>query len=167
MIRRAVSADLEAIAAALPTMIAAMRAAGNDQWGPAYPTVGHFTQDCAEGSLFVHELGSQIRGFMALNFEEPEQYEPLPWTVGRPALVVHRLAVVPEFRRQGVADDLFAFAENEAAARRQAGLRSDTYSRNPAMNALFAKRGWRLVGTLNFPGREAEFLAWEKPATLS
>lgn len=166
MIRRAVSADLEAIRASLPTIVAAMRAAGNDQWGPAYPTIGHFAQDCAEGVLFVDDLGGHVRGFMALNFEEPDQYGPLPWTVARPALVIHRLAVVPEFRRQGVADDLFAFAEQEAAARKLVGLRSDTYSRNPAMNALFAKRGWRRVGSLNFPGREAEFFAWEKPIEL-
>jgi len=43
-----------------------------------------------------------------------------------------------------------------------AGLVSDTYSRNPAMNSLFAKRGWREVGSLRFPGRQADFVAWEK-----
>ena len=162
MIRNATLSDLDSIAATLGTIVAAMRERGNDQWGPAYPTPDHFAADCREGSLFVDEREGRIRGFAALNFAEPEQYGPLPWTVGRPALVVHRLAVVPEFRRQGVADGLFAFAEAMASARKLAGLRSDTYSRNPAMNALFAKRGWRMVGTLNFPGREAEFWAWEK-----
>jgi GNAT superfamily N-acetyltransferase len=166
MIRAATFSDLDSIGTTLETIVAAMRAAGNDQWGLAYPTPDHFAADCREGSLFVDDQDGKIRGFAALNFEEPEEYEPLPWTVGRPALVVHRLAVVPEYRRQGVADGLFAFAETMASTRKLAGLRSDTYSRNPAMNALFAKRGWRLVGTLNFPGREAEFLAWEKNLVL-
>jgi len=32
-----------------------------------------------------------------------------------------------------------------------------------AMNALFAKRGWRLAGTLNFSDASVDFNAWEKP----
>ena len=162
MIRIATSSDLGAVTASLDVIVTSMRAAGNDQWGPLYPTGRHFNDDYAKGSLFVDEEGGRIRGFMTLNFEEPDEYVPLPWTVGQPALVVHRLAVIPEFRRQGVAEGLFAFAEAQAAERRLAGLRSDTYSRNPGMIALFAKRSWTLVGTLKFAGREAEFLAWEK-----
>ena len=162
MIRLALPSDLESIVASLESIVAAMRAQGNDQWGPAYPTADHFVRDCAEGVLFVDDDEGQVRGFEVLNFEEPEQYDALPWNVGRPALVIHRLAVVPKFRRQGVAERLFAFAEGQAAERGFEGLRSDTYSRNPAMNALFSKRGWRTVGTLRFPGREAEFFAWEK-----
>jgi len=163
VIRRASVADLPLVTGSLTTIVAAMRAAGNDQWGPAYPTDDHFFQDCADGVLFVDEDQGRIRGFAVLNFEEPEQYEALPWTVARPALIVHRLAVLPEFRGRGLANALFAFAEEQARARGLRGLRSDTYSRNPVMNALFAKRGWKRVGTLHFPGREASFVAWEKP----
>jgi len=104
MIRIAEPADLEAVAASLESIVSAMRATGNDQWGPAYPTPEHFNQDLAEGWLFVDDEGGRVRGFAALNFDEPEQYSPLPWTVGRPSLVVHRLAVVPEFRRKGAGE---------------------------------------------------------------
>jgi len=165
MIRPSTAADLAAVFDSLPCIVTAMRATGNDQWGPSYPTRDHFAADFTEGVLFLDDDQGQIRGFAVLNFEEPEEYEPLLWTVGRPALVIHRLAVVPEFLRRGVADGLFAFAEAQATERNLAGLRSDTYSRNPAMNALFAKRGWRQVGALRFPGREADFVAWEKAVT--
>jgi GNAT superfamily N-acetyltransferase len=162
MILSAQTRHLEAIAGELPGIVASMRAAGNDQWGPGYPTAEHFAADLAAGHLFVDVEDGGVRGFGVFNEIEPEEYGPLPWTVPRPALIIHRLAVCPAFRRQGVAENLFAFAEAMARERRQ-GLRSDTYSRNPAMNALFAKRGWRLVGKLEFPGREADFRAWEKP----
>lgn len=161
MIRLARSLDLDAIVQELPAMIATMRAAGNDQWGPAYPTADHFAADLAAGHLFVDVENGHVRGFGVFNEVEPEQYETVPWTVPRPALIVHRLAVLPASRRQGVAENLFGFAEAMATVHNQ-GLRSDTYSRNHAMNTLFAKLGWRFVATLNFPGREFEFRAWEK-----
>lgn len=162
MIRLAQSADLSVIARELPGIIEAMRSTGNDQWGPIYPTAAHFASDMDAGHLFVDDENGDIRGFGVFNEVEPSQYDSLPWTVGRPALVIHRLAVCPAFRRQGVADRLFAYAE-ALADERGIGQRSDTSARNPAMNALFAKRGWSFVGTLEFPGRETGFRAWEKP----
>jgi GNAT superfamily N-acetyltransferase len=162
MIAAAQSRHLDAIVRELPDIVAAMRATGNDQWGPAYPTAEHFAADLAAGHLFVDVEQGAVRGFGVFNEIEPEQYNPLPWTVPRPALVIHRLAVCPAFRRQGVADGLFAYAET-LAGDKGLGQRSDTSTRNPAMNALFEKRGWRFVGTLEFPGRETGFRAWEKP----
>lgn len=162
MIGPAQPRHLDAIAADLPAIVAAMRAAGNDQWGPLYPTVEHFAADLAAGQLFVDVEADAVRGFGVFNEVEPPQYDPLPWTVPRPALVIHRLAVCPAFRRQGIADGLFAYAEDMARSR-GLGQRSDTSAHNAAMNALFAKRGWRFVGALEFPGREIGFRAWEKP----
>jgi len=162
MIRRARAEDLDAIEAALPAVVAAMRAGGNDQWGPDYPTRAHFAADLAEGTLVVDDDGGRIRGFAVLNREEPPEYEALDWRVGRPALVIHRLAVEPAFRRQGVADGLFAWAEAEAGRRGWAGLRSDTSDANEGMNALFRRRGWRRVGTLRFGHAVVGFVAWEK-----
>ncbi len=161
MILPAENRHLDAIAGELPGIVSAMRATGNDQWGPAYPTVEHFAKDLAAGHLFVDVEHGAVRGFGVFNEVEPEQYDGLPWTVPRPALVIHRLAVCPGFRRRGVADGLFAYAE-DLARQRRLGQRSDTSARNPAMNALFEKRGWRFVGTLRFPGRETGFRAWEK-----
>lgn len=161
MIRRAHPLDLDAIEAALGPVVAAMRAAGNDQWGVHYPTRADFARDVEDGSLWVDDAGV-IRGFVALNTQESAEYDPLPWRVPRPALVVHRLAVVPEFQRRGVADGLFAFAEGWADQRGLEGLRSDTSVVNRGMNALFARRGWTQVGGLRFPHATVSFVAWEK-----
>lgn len=161
MIRLARTSDLDAIEAALPVIVLTMRASGNDQWGPLYPTRLDFGRDLEAGTLFVDDRGA-VRGFAVFDEHEPPAYDALPWTVPRPALVVHRLAVVPEFRRLGVADGLFSFAEARARALGR-GLRSDTAEANEGMKALFAKRGWRRVGTLRFPHSAGEFVAWERP----
>jgi len=160
MIRPATTADLDIIEQELPAIVAAMRATGNDQWGLAYPTMDRFAADLDAGHLYVDEEG-EVRGFAVFNETEPDVYDTLPWTVPRPATIIHRLAVLPEFRRQGVADGLFAYAEAVARDKHQ-GLRTDTSTRNEAMLALFAKRGWRAVGSVRFPGRETDFIAWEK-----
>jgi GNAT superfamily N-acetyltransferase len=162
MIRPAVPSDLDSIVAALPALINAMNAAGNDQWGPHYPLRVDFARDLDEGTLFVDDEAGRVRGFAALNFVEPAEYALQPWHAPGPALVVHRLAVAADFHRRGVADGLFAFAERRALALGLTSLRADTSDRNPAMNALFARRGWRRVGTIRFSDATVDFGAWEK-----
>lgn len=143
------------------TLVTAMNAVGNDQWGPHYPVADDFLRDVAQGALFVDEDGA-LRGVVALDQNEPAGYRGLPWLFPGPVLAVHRLAVLPGFQRRGVADGLLAFAEDLARKRGLAGLRSDTAEVNPAMNALFAKRGWRFVAPLTFPDAQVSFRAWEK-----
>ena len=162
MIRPALPTDLYDILAALPRLVADMNAVGNDQWSPHYPNNDHFLQDLEAKSLFVDVEDDQLRGFVALDLHEPREYASLAWSVGQPSLVVHRLAVVPGFQRRGVADGLLAFGEAEARRQKLPGLRSDTAEVNPAMNALFAKRGWRQVGDLRFSDATVNFRAWEK-----
>jgi len=99
---------------------------------------------------------------VALNLVEPAEYAVQPWRARGPSLVVHRLAVAPEFHRRGVADGLFAFAEAKAGKLGLDSLRSDTSDRNPAMNALFTRRGWQRVGTIRFSDATVDFGAWEK-----
>jgi len=161
MIRQATSDDLRAIEAFLPPILKEMEAVGNDQWSAAYPTRQDFARDVAEGSLFV-EVGEQVRGMVCLNLEEPPEYAPLPWAITAPSLVLHRMAVGPSARGQGVAHAMLAFADEHARRLGTGYLRSDTYSKNPVMNGLFAAHGWTFRGTLRFPGRAHDFRAYDK-----
>jgi len=162
MIRTATAADVEALMGPVQTLVEVMNAVGNDQWGPHYPVADDFWGDVAHQALFVDEFEGALRGVVALDQNEPAGYHGLPWSFPAPVLAAHRLAVLPGYQRQGVADGLLAFAESLARQRGLAGLRSDTAEVNPAMNALFAKRGWRFVGTLTFPDAQVTFRAWEK-----
>jgi GNAT superfamily N-acetyltransferase len=169
MLRPARTADLLAIGAFLPRVVKEMAASGSDQWDERYPTLDDFARDVAQGTLFVEAEGEAVRGVLCLNLEEPAEYAPLVWSQPPPALVLHRLAVDPAARGRGVAHAMFDFAELHAARLGLRYLRSDTYSRNPPMHALFTAHGWRFVGLLRFLGRLDEFRAWDKvlPGTPS
>lgn len=160
-IRLASAADVLAFFPAIRALVVAMNAGGNDQWADGYPTVEHFLADAESGTLYVDDEDGALRGLVTLDTREPAEYAALPWSVGRPALNVHRLAVLPGFQRRGVADGLLAFAESRARAD-GLGMKSDTAVVNVPMNALFAKAGWTRVGTLNFSDATVDFFAWEK-----
>ncbi len=161
MIRLALIQDLGSIMDIVSTSIAAMREAGNDQWSATYPARVDFMQDIERGELYIDDDAGP-RAMVCLNHEEPSEYASLPWAGKGPATVIHRLAVHPEYRGKGIAAGLFGLAEYMALKNGTGYLRSDTYSRNPAMNGLFAKLGYRRVGELSFPGRLHHFYAYEK-----
>ena len=41
-------------------------------------------------------------------------------------------------------------------------IKTDTYSINPNMNALFVRCGYKLVGEMSFLGKEKPFYCYEK-----
>lgn len=162
MIRLGRESDLDSLEALLPSILAPMLAAGNDQWGSEYPRRDDFADDCRHEWLYVDADDSGLRGVVVLNEVEPPEYRNLPWSTRSPSLVLHRLAVNPAFQGQGIATGLFAFAETRARERGYQGLRSDTSDANAGMNHLFFRRGWSQVGSLRFPHATVGFVAWEK-----
>ena len=61
-------------------------------------------------------------------------------------MVIHRMAVNPKFRQQGIATKLIKLAEQLALDNNVVYLKTDTYSINTKMNSLFKKCGFNLVG---------------------
>lgn len=161
-IRAAQTKDLHQIMDIVRQAVAGMRAEGSDQWNEEYPATANFAADIAEGSLFVDADMDEIRGVVCLNHDEPPQYLDIPWVRDAKALVIHRMAVGIAHRGTGVVSRLMDHAETRA---RQLGLnyiRSDTYSLNPRMNAVFEKRGYVLRGHTRFEGRSNDFNCWDK-----
>ena len=162
MIRNAQASDLDAIMAIVRKVNVEMRAEDRVQWDESYPQLEDFAQDIAEETLYVNETTGRISGFICLNQLEPEEYRLLQWSLNEKPLVLHRMAVDTAFRNQGIASRLMRFAEELA---RNAGVRylkSDTYSLNPQMNALFKKMGFSFVGAIRAFGRPSLFNCYEK-----
>ncbi|TCL65255.1 acetyltransferase (GNAT) family protein [Hydrogenispora ethanolica] len=162
MIRNARSGDLAAIMEIVRKAGQEMRAENRVQWDENYPRLEDFARDVAEETLYVEEEAGRIRGFLCLNYQEPDEYRNLQWSLAEPALVLHRMAVDSAFRNRGIASALMRFGE---ALARNAGVRylkSDTYSLNPQMNALFIKLDYRFVGAIQAFGRPNVFHCYEK-----
>ena len=163
MIRKAKERDLAAIMAIIEATVAIMAAEGNDQWDDNYPTEAVFAQDIAEGALYVYCAASgAIQGVVCLNEEQIAAYETISWLADGPALVVHRLAVDPAARRQGVGTALMRFAEEVARSRNLGEVRTDTYHCNGRMQALFTKLGYQMVGQCTFVEELGLFYCYEK-----
>ena len=59
-------------------------------------------------------MEGRLAGVACINTAESPEYDPLPWTTARPAVVIHRMAVDPACQRGGVGSAFFRFAEDEA-----------------------------------------------------
>lgn len=163
MIRKAVLEDMDQIMVIIKKVVVIMQDSGNDQWSESYPSYDDFHADIIAGDLFVDsDSDGTIKAVICLNRDEPEEYGGIPWKYERPALVIHRMAVAPEYHGNGLAKKLITYAEERALELNLDYIRSDTCSRNNGMNALFKKLGYEFPGTLRFPGCKFDFNCYEK-----
>jgi GNAT superfamily N-acetyltransferase len=162
MVRLAEINDLEKIMPIVNAIIQEMRMAGNDQWDENYPQIMDFRKDIENQDLYVSEIDEQITGFICINPLEPVEYQSANWSVNQKPLVLHRMAVNPAYRNQGIGSMLMRFAEELALRKGVNYLRSDTYSLNTKMNALFQKMNYRSAGEIYFLRRTNPFHCYEK-----
>lgn len=162
MIRLAQLSDLEKMMAIITAVIGEMRQAGNDQWDEHYPLRSDFLNDLETGNLYVTELNGELTGFVCINDQQPEAYQDAGWSACDKSLVIHRMAVNPAYRNRGVASMLMTFAEELGRSKGVTYLRSDTYSQNAKMNALFRKMNYRFTGEIRFFKKPHPFHCYEK-----
>ncbi|MFB4213061.1 GNAT family N-acetyltransferase [Shouchella sp. JSM 1781072] len=165
MIRKATSHDLKKIEEMAIRATKKMNAEGSDQWDKQYPTIQHFEKDLAEGSLFVYEQDETVVGSITVDQTFAPEYrsESLTWSdVQDHAGTFHRLLVDPETRKAGIAASLITYAEEHCKRQGLKAMHIDTYALNEKAQQLFSKYGYTKVGTLQFPGKEAQFIGFEK-----
>lgn len=163
MIRKAKSSDMVAIMDIIHNTIKGMKDSKNYQWDSKYPQPKHFEGDIESGNLYIYEgENGKTGGMICINFEEPEEYSGLNWSLNKKATVLHRMAVSHDCRNQGVGTSLMKFAEELAVKNGTMYIKSDTYSTNQLMNRLFGKLHYKFIGEMSFQGRELPFYCYEK-----
>ncbi len=162
-IRLARREDLPALIALVQRAVPLMRAAGNLQWDESYPNEEVFGEDIGLGQLWIAEIDGALAGVAAITTNQEPEYAQVGWNIEEPAIVVHRLAVHPDFRGAGVAQALMQKAEDVARERGIHCLRVDTNTRNEATQRLFPKLGYALAGEIGLGFRPGlRFLCYEK-----
>jgi len=155
--------DLVQLAALLKRVVPAMRAAGNLQWDDSYPNTEVFTNDIERGQLWVAEIDDSVVGVIAITGDIEPDYLQADWDHTEAALIVHRLAVDPEFRGAGIARALMTQAEIVAASQNIAVIRVDTNVENQATQKLFPCLGYRFAGEISLTMRPGlRFFCYEK-----
>ena len=140
MIRKANMNDLESIMKIIKSTVEEMKTYNNTQWDENYPLEKDFVSDIKKQDLYIYEVDGEVAGFICLNYEEPEEYLGLNWSSNKKAMVIHRMAVNPNFRKTGIASKLVDFAEKLAVENNVSYLKSDTYSINSKMNLLKSEK---------------------------
>lgn len=162
-IRLATKDDLTGVMDLVRRVVPLMREAGNLQWDDHYPNLSVFDQDIEKGQLWLADIQGQVAGIAAITTDQEPEYANVGWDISETAIVVHRLAVDPAFRGQGVAVGLMQQAEIVAQERNILILRIDTNSQNAATQALFPKLGYMLAGEIGLGFRPGlRFLCYEK-----
>lgn len=162
-IRQATQKDLFALLALVARVVPLMRAAGNMQWDEGYPNAEVFTRDIEREQLWLAEIDGKIAGVVAITNDPEPDYVQADWDNEEPALVVHRLAVDPEFRGVGVARALMEQAEVLARTQGISAIRVDTNIENEATQRLFLNLGYRFAGEISLSIRPGQrFLCYEK-----
>ncbi|WP_298750169.1 GNAT family N-acetyltransferase [uncultured Serinicoccus sp.] len=124
--------------------------------------------DAGELYLALDEGEGRIAGVVALNHEAPDAYLRASWGVEASpdrVLVVHALAVCPDFLGRGVARFLVDATLQVAREQGCRAVRLDTYVENVAARGLYARCGFTDLGvhTLHYEGTDlSQFHLFER-----
>jgi GNAT superfamily N-acetyltransferase len=141
--------------------IALMRAEGNPQWDETYPAQQDFLRDIKQHSLYVYCAENDPCAFICLDGNEPSAYRGLPWRGEMPALILHRFAVSPASRGNGIGKAMLDFTKIHARQKGLHSIRTDTFSGNANMNHLFRRNGFVKTGEIHLRKIERPFYCYE------
>lgn len=142
-------------------VIASMQEQGIDQWDELYPNSADIAADISQGDLWVGEEDGKLICTFAVNTQCEEEYLSCPWQFPNdPFIVVHRLAVNPKYRRQGVAKSAMEFVEKSAKEKGVKTIRLDTFCDNFAGANLYESLGFKVIGFAYW--RKGKFQIMEK-----
>jgi GNAT superfamily N-acetyltransferase len=135
-------------------------------WGGGYPGETFIAKSILRNELFVYSGGECIIGVVALNAEQPAEWSSAAWSdVSGCALVIHALAIDPQYQRKGFGSRILSAWEGYAHTNGYEAVRLDSFAKNPASNRLYEKNGYSPVGSVFFdskPEGNREYVCYEK-----
>lgn len=161
--RPASLADLPKVMEIVRHTVVGMQEAGNDQWDSNYPLDDRFLTDIENAALYlaISDSGNTL-GFITIDEEQADEYASLSWQLAKP-LVMHRVAVHPDAKGQGVASFMEKHAVSIARAKAKDSIRVDTHSTNKPMQSFLEQCGYRKIGEMDYHGKDKPYFCYEKP----
>lgn len=169
MIRLANPRDVEAIMSIVHGAQCSLAELGIDQWQNGYPSLDVIMADIERGVGYVlcGEDGCPI-GYIAIVMDGEPAYLQITdseWNTPNSYVVVHRLCVALDARREGVAVRMMRYAADVA---REAGIKAfriDTHRGNIRMLSMLEKLGFAYCGIVHYDSGER--LAYDLNLDLS
>lgn len=162
-LRQATMADVDRIWVILQQAVAQMLREGKKQWDETYPRPENIIADIEAGVATVmcyrpeqtvenydvkEDDPAHIISYAALVYTgEPAYDQPqLKWISSLDYVVVHRIAVADEFKRQGMATKMMLLVEKDALSHGIRSCRLDTNYDNFYMQKMLATLGYSYTG---------------------
>ncbi|MDR2683178.1 MAG: GNAT family N-acetyltransferase [Dysgonamonadaceae bacterium] len=161
-LRKARTEDMERIWQIILQAKEQMRLRNSRQWQDGYPAPENIARDIAQGYGCVLTLEKTVIAYAAVIFDGEPAYEHLrgQWLSDRPYVVVHRLAVADEMKRQGVATRYMQQIEALSRKKGVYSFRVDTNFDNLYMQKIFARLGFVYCGEVLYDANRR--MAYEK-----
>ncbi len=165
LVRRTEKRDIDKILLIIEAAREYFREAGIPQWQGEYPSRKVIEEDMARGESYVCECGGEICAFCAIvGGIEPDYvkiYEG-KWKNDREYLSLHRVAVSPTFKGQGVGAAFVSKAVELALERPVYDIKCDTHRDNASMRRMLEKNGFEECGIIYLVKDGEERIAYQK-----
>lgn len=162
---KAEAGDLRRVCSFYQKVSENMVAEGLDQWvWGRYPNEQILQESISKGELYlVWEFGQHVACVVVTKEQDPE-YQSVNWEFGLKPGLIHKLAVHPKYRGQGVAGRILDKAELMLREMGCDCLRCDTRSDNQKALSLYNHHALRISGRIHWDDDpESVYYALEKP----
>tara|TARA_B100001109_G_scaffold176440_1_gene144357 strand:+ start:1154 stop:1654 length:501 start_codon:yes stop_codon:yes gene_type:complete len=157
MIRTADISDIDAILNITKSCALHMIQNNIYQWNEHYPDRDSFINDAENQELYVYVINGKPVACISLCLHMDKVYLPVKWkTKNDNNLYIHRLAVHPDFQKNGIGKILMDFAEKYAREKKFESVRLDTFSVNKRNLKFYESRGYQRLEVIYFP-KQSEF----------
>ncbi|MCD8310423.1 MAG: GNAT family N-acetyltransferase [Prevotellaceae bacterium] len=151
--REAVQGEEERVMVIMNQARRQMERLGSIQWDETYPAMEHIIEDIERHVGYVLHDGRTVIAYGAVVFTGEPVYDAIKgkWlTEGLPYVVLHRLAVAEEVKRQGIATRFMQEVAALAAAKGVHSFRVDTSYDNIYMQKAFTALGFSFCGEVYY-----------------
>ena len=160
--RPAVSSDIPRIMEIIEQAKTQMAKEGRKQWDVNYPARKHIATDIESGYGYVMCICENVIAYGAVIFGQDPTYASIngEWLSNQEYVVLHRLAVADEMKRNGIATRYIGYVEELAISKGFGSFRVDTNFDNTYMLRIFEKLKFHYCGEIYF--ERGSRMAYEK-----
>lgn len=139
MLTKATYNDLDELDDLAVLVITDMKKSNIPQWEYRYPRKEHFQKDVEKEGLFLVKQDDIIVGAIVILPENDPPYQTISSWICEHSVVLHRILVHPNYRQQGIAQQMFDFAEEYARKNKYQSIKIDTHLENYKMRRFLQK----------------------------
>lgn len=152
--RLATSSDISRIMEIIEQAKKQMYREGKQQWDETYPTQEHIACDIKGKSGYVMCMSAHIIAYGTVIFNGEPTYSSIKgsWLSNQQYVVLHRLAVADEMKRQGIATLFIEEVEKLSHTKGIKSFKIDTNHDNFYMQRILEKCAFTYCGEIFFEG---------------